>query len=269
MVKKNDFKIFIIHNREARVNELIQTLLSCKNKFYGFKIEEIYIQELRIFKFYHLVYFKLVQTKAIINWNKYLLKKIKPKQVCEILVQIFKLLISRNFFNLFQNKVSIIDSISRKHIEALSNFLNSDSKFMLVLESDAIIPDKKNFNSALIKIMNFGKGHEGIFAVLGNSYTLEKLGAENITYRLVDGLRIYDKPLTNTVVAYVLDRTAASIIKNRIGNYSGWLPYLPYDWLMNWVFCQIDGSAESIIGIEILDTCLIHGSISGITKSWQ
>lgn len=269
MVSNNDLKIFIIHNKEARVNALIQTLLRCKNKYYSFEIIEIYKQKLRFFKFYHLVYFNMSQIKITINWNKYLYKKIKPKQIFEILIQIFKLLVSREFFNSFNTKLSIIDSISKKHFEALSNFLNSKSKFMLVLESDAIIPDKKNFNSALIKIMNFSKGHEGIFAVLGNSYTLDKLGAENISYRIVDGLRIYEKPLTNTLVAYVLDRKAASIIKNRINNYSDRFPFLPFDWLINWVFCQLDVSVETIIGIEILDTCVIHGSVSGITKSWQ
>lgn len=269
MVSKNDLKIFIIHNREARVNALIQTLLRCKNKYYSFEIEEIYKQKLRIFKFYHLVYFKISQIKITINWNKYLYKKIKPKQIFEMLMQIFKLLVSREFFNSFNTKISIIDSISKKHFEALSSFLNSKSKFMLVLESDAIIPDKKNFNSTMIKIMKFSTGHEGIFAVLGNSYTLDRLGAENISYRIVDGIRIYEKPLTNTLIAYVLDRKAASIIKNRINNYSDRLPFLPYDWLINWVFCQLDVGVESIIGIEILDTCVIHGSITGNTKSWQ
>jgi hypothetical protein len=269
MVSKNDLKIFIIHNKEARVNALIQTLLKCKNNHYSFEIEEIYEQKPRIFKFYHLIYFKMSQLKITINWSKYLYKKIKPKQIIEILIQIFKLLVSREFFNSFNTKIGIIDSISKKHFEALSSFLNSKSKFMLVLESDAIIPDKKNFDSELIKVMNFSKGREGIFAVLGNSYTLDKLGAENISYRIVDGLRIYEKPLTNTVVAYVLDRKAASIIKNRINNYSDRFPFLPFDWLINWVFCQLDVSVESITGIEIIDSCVIHGSVSGITKSWQ
>jgi hypothetical protein len=244
-------------------------LRQCKNNYYTFEIEEIYAQKLRNFKLYQLIYFTLIQVKVTIDWSKYLNTKIDKKQLLVLLKQIIKLIFSRKFLNLYKLKVTIVDSISKKHIKALSNFLLSNSRFMLVLESDAIITDKKIFNSSIIKIMNFAKEHEGTFAILGTSYSLKKLSAEKIKYLLVDGLRIYEKPLTNTVVAYVLDKRAAAIMKNSIDSYSKSFPFLSYDWLVNWVFSQLHTHTELITGIEVLDSSIKHGSIIGTSKSWQ
>jgi hypothetical protein len=171
--------------------------------------------------------------------------------------------------NFYRKKVSIFNAITLKHLCALDYFLLTDNDLLVVLESDALIPNKKEFTESLYEVMEFETGENYFFCTLGSGFGENQLGIEQIKTEIIGKLRVYDKAFSNTGIAYMLNRESAMLFKGSLHGYPKRLPYLPFDWLINSILIKASKRGVRLLGVNLVKVPVIHGSRLGTTRSWQ
>lgn len=105
--------------------------------------------------------------------------------------------------------------LTRKHNAAWSQFLESDSDFLLVLEDDALLLDGWNAGWVQAQKLLFSDKAPGkLFISLGRGFSFDELGTLHLSRSIegVGGFVEVSKPFANTACAYLINRELAGAL---------------------------------------------------------
>ena len=257
--------IFVIHNNEDRVNNLLVQLKKLKlGEIHESLINEK-VQINRILLFSRMV----LKVTVEYRYANYLKKPSKPfKSFYTAFLNDFLPLMSLKKFYNYRKNIIIEHQISRKHIYSIEAFLKTKNKFLLILESDSILVNSKSLKKNLIIATEIMKSSTPAFTLLSKGFSRYKLGI-NYLHLPEDNFVQHEIASTNMLSAYLLNRVGAKQLLSNTKNYSSSIPLLPIDWHVNRILCDIalKGIEFDVYSLQSGD--ITHGSFEGYYKSWR
>lgn len=200
--------IVLIHNKETErlqyIRAIIEDILQRSNQ--PIKYEEIFNQSQIDANF--LEYLGQAFRRAILKLkvtstrNKLTLNQLRN-------LSQFGLFGKNHSLGKFKATIAAETHLSRKHLEAYKRFLEADREYLLVLESDAIIP-----NSSLLMSMIYSSLTDGTccdLLMVGGQFSIEELGISKYINRGFESSKSYilNGFFTNTTVGYLISRRLA------------------------------------------------------------
>ena len=283
--------IALIHNNEeqrlkylrGKLDEIEMSLIRS-----GSEVCRIEIGNLPAKKFGTIAF-----VKRIFKNEKYYISKRKLKPMPKVLrvsrivffltrnfvLQVFKSEKKKDDFKRqFFRKLRIEDEVSRAHLIAIEEFLESKSDYLVVFESDAVVRDSGKLCIEINRHAEFTKSLE--ICLFNCHFTFDELG---ITPPSSEGNNIpNEKPLpeiaheipfltTNTTCCYGMPRQLAILLKSKIEGQqqNGALP--PPDWMFDEAFREIDEQNKmdkrTSKSVFYFPTLVENGSLIGIYPS--
>jgi hypothetical protein len=147
-----------------------------------------------------------------------------------------------------------------KHIEAWNVFLTSSASHLVVLESDAIIPDEKRLLTFLDNLCDISNED---FVSLTWPFTYSQLGIAESKIEFDEKYTQIECLITNTTAGYILPRKLATRFVKMVREHKS-ERLLAIDWLMNQMFMRIQ-RLEGMNGKTIvpMNELVINGSLVG------
>jgi hypothetical protein len=264
-----DILLGIVHNNEReRLDYLVRELSKLQQSDFNFRIIEYGIQIEKSINSLSTLYKTFSIFYYTIRWAKYTNQRIFPKLKGELRTQVGFLLGGKERREKLQRINIICDAVSRKHLALMEIFLAGTAEYLIVLESDALLPNPNKMNDSLRVI---GLPQHSDFP-LWASFVQPNPKSQGKLRGLVDpasGFITQEKPWTNTACAYMVNRKLASLFIEKQSKrvYSAY-PVLPIDWCLNSTFLQLS-RAELGSGryLEFETGPVVHGSIHS-SGSW-
>lgn len=161
--------------------------------------------------------------------------------------------------------------LTRKHISAWVDFLESDSDFLLVLEDDALLFEdfEPRWLGLQELLQEFGPAHK-VFLCVGGGYELEELGASHLANeRLSDSNAFsFSVPFTNTSVAYLANRALIkSFVELQMSSAGSGM--LNADFLINDLLLKLNHQEKvgAMVCIHTIPAMFDNASLSGTYQS--
>jgi len=138
-------------------------------------------------------------------------------------------------------KFCIEDMVSRKHLKVLEKFVESDSEFLVVFESDTVVSNLESLHKTLSYI--FSSAEQIDFFMISWPYSIKDLLlTEKYTQiERAPGIHSIDLFTTNTLSAYAISQNLASEILAWFNSSMRDLAP-PIDWAFNQVFFELNRS---------------------------
>ena len=161
-------------------------------------------------------------------------------------------------------------AVSRKHQEAWACFQASDHLFALIVESDATwTPDSNPGISAIAERLPIDSP---VYVNLAGGLGALELSIAHLrnfsSEAHVPGFTCYRSPVTNTSCAYIINRSMAGLLLEQC-RASPEVAALGIDWIVNATFLTAHEKGVEIQCWHAEPPVLLHGSTSGVTKSWH
>ena len=161
--------------------------------------------------------------------------------------------------------------LTRKHISAWVDFLESDSDFLLVLEDDALLLE--DFESRWLELQEllreFGPSHK-VFMCVGGGYDLGEMGTSHLANKLLSDSNAFSfsVPFTNTTVAYLANRELIQGFVELQMNAAG-SGMLNADFLINSLLMKLNQqeTVGAIVCIHTIPAIFDNASLSGKYQS--
>lgn len=216
-----------------------------------------------------LVRWRREQRQLEARWRKYLGQaSLVRNGLARAGEQIFalRLLIDRGFRAKQWRARQIEEFVTAKHIESWLRFLESRHDFLIVVESDAIVPDigLDGVRNALVELPT----RPGAYLNLAGGLDHSNLGIEKLIVERLPGFVSFEPPVTNTSCAYALNRELAAGLCAFL-EAEPEARALGIDWLLNAFFLSQAAAQPSIVCFHCEPPALLHGSIEGLTQSWH
>jgi hypothetical protein len=160
----------------------------------------------------------------------------------------FSMSLAKSFFMWKAGTSSAAKTIqlTRKHNAAWSQFLESDSDFLLVLEDDALLLDgwKSRWVQAQ-KLLFSVKSPGKLFISLGRGFSFNQLGTIHLSRSLneLEGFIEMSKPFANTACAYLINRELAEALVTYSSSWPNRM-LLNADFLLNDLMSRQTSSSE-------------------------
>jgi hypothetical protein len=268
-MSSQEFVIALIHNNEKdRLSKIIPKLKELKLNMYNKTIIEYAAQNKIKYSFTQVVKCTLIFAITSIKWRNYLNKKVNLSFIFETFA-IFSSFSTYKKYIKHRYKLAITHEISSKHLTALRDFVDSNSNYILILESDAEIYDVKKLENALLELIKLFKINVYSYALISGGFNDSKLGIKSLPKTLNGSFYIYDKAFSNTLCAYFINQETAKLILNEISTYPCNVPYFGFDWLFNYSFIRLVKAGRQIKCLTYKGKLVGHGSQIEITQSWQ
>jgi hypothetical protein len=268
-MKSQEFIIALIHNNEKdRLSNIIPKLKELKLNMYKKTIIEYATQNKIEYSFLQVIKCTLLFVITSIKWHKYLNKKINLSFIFESLAILSSFSTYKKYIK-HRYKLAITHEISSKHLTALRDFVDSNSNYVLIFESDAEIYDVNKLENALLESIELFDIYVNSYALIAEGFNDSKLGIREIPKKLNGSFYIYDKPFSNTLCAYFMNRETAKLILNEILTYPCDVPFFGFDWLFNYSFIRLVKKGRQIKCLTYNGKLVGHGSLIETTQSWQ
>jgi hypothetical protein len=173
----------------------------------------------------------------------------------------------KNFW-VYRKRTLIEHQISCKHISSLRKFLKTKNEFLLVVESDSVLINSRTFRKDLITATELMKSSTPALTLLSQGYSQDKIGIDEIHLKKLSFVQ-HKIASTNMLSAYLLNKAAVLQILNKTKSYRQSIPYLPFDWHVNRVLCDLAKEGIKFHGFSLQSGDMIHGSFKGHYKSWR
>lgn len=170
----------------------------------------------------------------------------------------FALSVAKTLFRWKASKSTAAKTVqlTRKHNSAWSQFLESDSDCLLVLEDDALLLDGWKANWISIQRMLLTNKMRGkLFVSLGKGFELDQLGTLHFSRPTddLDGFTMMSKPFANTACAYLLNR---ELVESLATYASSW----PNRMLLNADFLLSDAMSRLTTSSQRNDITCLHAT---------
>jgi len=167
-------------------------------------------------------------------------------------------------------------------------FQKSDSEYLVIFESDALIPSVENFvksvqfaEKELLIFQQFGEMSKLIdrknvlprlWVRLSTGFNIETLHIDQYLFakKVENGLTMnfFSKPTTNTSCSYMMNRRMANSILQIFSKRYIAFSMPPIDFLYNQALRKISRTKE-VMCMDFDVPPVIHGSMAGKYTSWQ
>lgn len=157
-------------------------------------------------------------------------------------------------------------AVTGKHARAWRELLASSDQELLVLEADAVLTDS---TAAVLEALIEHHVDQPRYVNLAAGLDLRSLGIDHLALgpsQEHHQLTRFSKAVTNTSCAYLINRPMATLAVEHLAAEPQH-EELGIDWLVNAIFLA-NPNAE-IQCLMAQPPAIIHGSVSGITKSWH
>jgi len=259
----------IVHNNEReRLNYLRNKLSRLQSSDLDFQIIEYGTQIEKTINTLSTLYKTISVCAYTIKWAKYTNQRIIPKLKGELRTQAGFLLRGKARRDNLRRINVVCDAVSRKHLALMEAFLASAAEYLIVLESDAQLPDPIKFIES-IKSLSLIQESDFPLWVSFVKPNVKSQGNLRGLRESASGLITQTKPWSNTACAYLVNRALATLFVNQHSKqiYSEHLA-LPIDWLLNTTFLQLNqAELENGKYLEFSNGPVIHGSIHS-SSSW-
>jgi hypothetical protein len=257
--------IFVIHNNEKRVDKLI---LQLKKLNFGEIQESSRNHNIKAGRSL-LLYRMAIKIKVELRFANYLNLTSRPFKVIYLtfLNDFLHIIFVKNFLA-YRTRTLIEHQISCKHISSLRNFLQHKNDFLLVIESDSVLINPSSFRKDLINATQLMKNSTPALTLLSEGFPHDKIGIDGVDLKKVNFVQ-HKIASTNMLSAYLLNKAAVLQILNTTKSYGKRIPYLPIDWHVNRVLCDLAKDGISFHGFSLQSGDMIHGSFKGHYKSWR
>lgn len=159
--------------------------------------------------------------------------------------------------------------VTDKHIRLWQQFLDTDMRYLVVFEDDAVFKDDsiQRF-CALHQQLMLMQPDLPIYVDLGGGCALDQLAISKLESGHEAGFRYYRKPTTNTACAYMLNRATVKLFTQHLVRRP-WLRLIGIDWMMNKLFMLSNLEDNQVHCAHADPSVFQHGSTTGHYTTWQ
>lgn len=156
--------------------------------------------------------------------------------------------------------------VTAKHIRAWRKFIESPHSTLVVIESDATLTreSRGRVNNVLVEVTS----DQPTYVNLAGGLSRSDIAIGSLAAGDVNGMTVFNRPVTNTSCAYALNRSLVVDILSFLDE-SPETATLGIDWLFNAFFINQTVKGKEIRCLHSQPPALLHGSLTGITRSWH
>ncbi len=193
--------------------------------------------------------------RATVDAIKFLKKKYQSK--------------NRDAVTRWRRSSAIETTVTDKHIRAWDSFLESDCDILMCFEDDAVFRANSTDKLILViqEVVSMSR-QNNIYADLAGGCALSDLFIEHLIERKDDIFTYYQKPVTNTACAYLLNRPLVTMFKETLVRLPS-LRLIGIDWMMNRLLMELEKQGEICQCFHTDPTALKHGSTTGDFVAWE
>lgn len=171
-----------------------------------------------------------------------------------------QLLVGRKI--LIQN-VNSNNMLTHKHYQIWNYFLNSDDKYLIVLEDDVIIHSDGDSIAYMEKILRRVEieNNKAIYIDLAGGLTIDQMKIKKQVNKQTVPLMELNIFASRTTCAYMINREAASFFLNNLNGKTNQLDLYPIDWIVNLLGIKMKKDKVNFLCIHTQPPIFIHGSV--------
>lgn len=175
---------------------------------------------------------------------------------------IFQLLLRRK--ELIQN-VNSNNILTHKHYQIWNYFINSDNKYLIVLEDDVIIYNDDDSMAYMEKILRRVEieNNKVIYVDLAGGLTIDQMKIKKQVNEQSEPLMELNIFASRTTCAYMINREAASFFLNYLNGRTTHLDLYPIDWIVNFLGIKMKKDKVNFLCIHTQPPIFTHGSVDG------
>lgn len=266
--------IALIHNQEPNRIVTARQSASILNQVAGAVHQAYEIwwqpQHLQALQIYKLVVSDAQFCYLLANWSKYLGRKYFRWFAA------IKFFITHRFADYFartrlkarRRRRAIEILLTAKHIQAWESFLQSDARYLAVMESDVALSEctKARLENELLPLLENAPLDQALYIDLAGGCTGQELGCSDLSVARISGFLRYERAITNTACAYIISRPLAEKFVSAIWQAPNWRN-INADWLMNLLFMKILSSRGKVVCYHAQPPIFKHGSVEAVYAS--
>lgn len=156
--------------------------------------------------------------------------------------------------------------VTAKHIRAWRKFIESPHSILVVIESDATLTPESGgrVNNALVEVTS----DQPTYVNLAGGLSRSDIAIGSLAAGDVNGMTVFNRPVTNTSCAYALNRSVVVDILSFLDEFPA-TATLGIDWLFNAFFINQTVKGNQVRCLHSQPPALLHGSLTGVTRSWH
>ena len=156
--------------------------------------------------------------------------------------------------------------VTAKHIQAWQQFIDSSCSVLVVIESDATLtPDSVRGVADAVAELSVSVP---TYVNLAGGLSLRDISIEHLAACQANGLTEFTRPVTNTSCAYAVNRSAVFELLSFLSTNPE-ASTLGIDWLVNAFFINQTVKDRAFRCLHSQPPALLHGSLTGVTRSWH
>lgn len=199
-----------------------------------------------------------------ISWQRYRESRVTyVKTIFRLLRRLARLYIFRGDAFHRRLRASAIEVIlTDKHIRAWGQMLDGDADVLIVSEDDAIF-HKESIDlvcDAVVRAVE-GDPSAALYVDLAGGISLTRLGVGRLISSVQGRIVVFERPVTNTTCAYLVNRAAVSVFHGYLINKPNYR-LISVDWLLNRLFMDMRADKRRCACFHFDPPALVHGSIS-------
>lgn len=158
--------------------------------------------------------------------------------------------------------------LTAKHIQAWEKFLQSEARYLAVMESDVALNEhtKARLEKELLPLLVNTSSEQALYIDLAGGCTERELGCANLSVVNIPGFVCYEKAITNTACAYIISKPLAEKFVSAIWQVPNWRN-INADWLMNLLFMKMQSSRGKVVCYHAQPPIFKHGSVEAVYAS--
>jgi len=177
-----------------------------------------------------------------------------------------RLRLDRNFRESQWRARQIEKLVTAKHIQAWRQFIDSSCAVLVVIESDATrTPGSVGGVADAVAELSAG---EPTYVNLAGGLSQRDISIEHLASSQVNGMTLFTRPVTNTSCAYAVNRDVVLGLLSFLSTNPEASTF-GIDWLFNSFFMHQTSTGNKIRCFHSQPPALLHGSLTGVTRSWH
>ena len=263
----------IVHNEESERIAYLKNHLLKIEKIHPDRLLLESTQVLQPMPFMTLLRRQKFHLLYVWKWLTYLEQK-RLRVVLKELMFLAKIFFKSSERSVYTMRSAIEWAITKKHLQIVRRFQELDFKYLLVLESDAIFRPELagELNAILEKALCETEAvceNSLIWMRVGSGFNMQEIGGLPFKTKIKStNLHFFSKPFTNTSCAYLMSFELAKKILLNFDSGKTRQRYEPIDFFYNRALMEIQ-DLNQICSCDFESPPIIHGSLMGVTKSWQ
>lgn len=159
--------------------------------------------------------------------------------------------------------------VTDKHIRLWQQFLDTDRRYLLVFEDDAVF--KEGSVAGVLSLcarLDNQEPSRSVYVDLAGGCAVDDLAIDKLLAEQDEHFRRYRKPVTNTACVYMINRATVELFVACLIRRPWWR-LISVDWLMNQLFTLRNFQDDQALCLHADPAIFQHGSTTGHYVTWQ